>query len=80
METNILITMEDASSLTCGALLLSVVYQHSPWIHRQFYRGKVVFSKTVYAEGGFPKLAGLPTPWVKEISYYSFQNTKNFAC
>ena len=20
-----------------GALLLSVVYQHSPWIHKQFY-------------------------------------------
>ena len=26
-----------------SALLLSVVYQHSPWIHKQFYRGKVVF-------------------------------------
>ena len=25
-----------------GALLLSVVYQHSSWIHKQFYRGKVV--------------------------------------
>ena len=25
-----------------GALLLSVVYQHSPWIHKQFYRRKVV--------------------------------------
>ena len=29
-----------------GALLLSVVYQHSPWIHKQFYRGKVVFPGT----------------------------------
>ena len=25
-----------------GALLLSVVYPHSPWIHKQFYRIKVV--------------------------------------
>ena len=26
-----------------GALLLSVVYQHSPWIRKQLYRGRVVF-------------------------------------
>ena len=26
-----------------GALLLSVVYQYSPWIHKQFYRGEEVF-------------------------------------
>ena len=41
MEMNI--TMEDACSLTRGALLLCVVYQHSPWIHEQFYRGQVFF-------------------------------------
>ena len=38
-----------------GALLLSVVYQHSPWIHKQFYRGRVVFPRTVYLDGGFPR-------------------------
>ena len=32
------------------ALLLSVVYQHSPWIQNQIYRGKVV-------GGRVPKLA-----------------------
>ena len=37
--------------ITCGALILSVMYQHSPWIHKQFYRGEVfLFSGTVYAE------------------------------
>ena len=41
-----------------GALLLSVVYQHSPWIHKQFYRGKVVFPGTVYVEGGFTDVMG----------------------
>ena len=35
-----------------GALLLPVVYQHSPWIHKQFCRGEVVFSGTVSVEGG----------------------------
>ena len=38
-----------------GALFLSVVYQHSPWIHKQFYREKVVFSGTVYVAGGCPR-------------------------
>ena len=38
-----------------GALLLSVVYQYSPWIHKQFYSGRVVFPGTVYVEGGFPR-------------------------
>ena len=36
----------------CGVLLLSVVYLHSPWMHKQFYRGEVVFPGTVYREGG----------------------------
>ena len=35
-----------------GALLLSVVYQHSLCIHKQFYRGHVVFSGTVYVREG----------------------------
>ena len=48
-----------------GALLLFVVYQHLPWIHKQFYRGKMIFPGT--REGRVPKLAGLPMPWVKEI-------------
>ena len=51
-----------------GALLLSVVYLHSPWMHKQFYRGEVVFPGAVYVEGGCPrKLAGLPKPWVKKV-------------
>ena len=33
-----------------GALLLSLVYQHSLWVHKQFYRGEVVFPRTVYLE------------------------------
>ena len=37
-----------------GTLLLPVVYQHSPWIHKQIYRGEVVFSGTVYVEGQCP--------------------------
>ena len=38
-----------------GSLLLPVaVNQHSPWIHKQFCRGEVVFSGTVYVEGGCP--------------------------
>ena len=36
-----------------GALLLFVVYQHSPWIRKQFYKGKRVFSGIVYLDG-FP--------------------------
>ena len=38
-----------------GALLLSVVYQRSMWIHKQLSRGKVVLPETVYVEGGFPR-------------------------
>ena len=35
-----------------GSLLLSLVYQNSPWIHKQFYRGQVVFLGTVYTRDG----------------------------
>ena len=63
-----------------GALLLSVVYLHSPWIHKQFYRGEVVFLGTVYVEGGSPcKLAGLPKPWLKEVFMF-FSKHKGFLC
>ena len=50
--------MEDASSLRCGCVV------HSPWIHKQFYRGKVVFPGTACLRGGrVPTIAGLPTLW-----------------
>ena len=43
-----------------GALILSVVYQHSPWIQGKW------FSPNCLRGGRVPKLVGLPTPWVKE--------------
>ena len=61
-----------------GALLLSVVYQHSPGIHKQFNRGKEVFPGT--RGGRVPKLAGLPTPWAKEIFTLFFSKHKGFSC
>ena len=63
-----------------GALLLSVVCLHSPWIHKQFYRGEVVFQGTVYVEGGCPcKLADLPKPRVKDVFIF-FSKHKGFSC
>ena len=62
-----------------GALLLPVVYQHSPWIHKQFYRGKVVYSGTVYVEEG-DQASRLTQAKGKGRFHvqYSFQNTKVF--
>ena len=66
--------------LVPGALFLSVVYQHSPWIHKQFYRGKVVFSARNCLRGGrMPKVAGLLTQWVKEVFIF-FSKHKGFPC
>ena len=44
------IIMEDTSSLMRGALLLSAVHQHSPWIHKQFYRGQVFFFSGLFTQ------------------------------
>ena len=57
-----------------GALLLSVVYQHSPWIHKQFHRGEVVFSGSVYVKGGSPTL------WVNEVFILFFSKHIGFSC
>ena len=78
MELNI--AMEDSSSLTCGALLLSVVYHHSPWIHKQFCRGQVFFfffSGTVYMKPEGSQASQLTDAMGKENFHIMYSKNKN---
>ena len=56
---------EFTSMWMLGALLLSVVYQHSPW-QAILQRGSG-FLRDCLRAGRVPRLAGLPTPCVKEV-------------
>ena len=49
MEINIKKGRRNFTSISMpGALLLSVVYQHSPVIYKQFYRGEAQASRLLY--------------------------------
>ena len=63
-----------------GALLLPVVYQHSPWIHKPFYPGRGSGFLRDCLRGGVrvPKLASLPTPWVKGSFHIFLFKTQRF--
>ena len=52
MERNI--TMVDTVHFDMGAWCIITLCGVSGWIHKQFYRGEVVFSGTLYLKGGCP--------------------------
>ena len=72
--------MEDASSLRCGC----VVHYYCLWcisIHRGYTSNFIEekwFPLDCLRGGGVPKLAGLPTPWVKEVFMLFYSKYKSF--
>ena len=63
-----------------GALLMYVVYQHSPWIQKRFYRGKVVFPGIVYVLRKGSQASQLTEAMGKGSFYIILFKTQRFLC
>ena len=74
MEMNII--MVDTVHFDMGAWCIITVCGVSAWIHKQFYRGEVVFSGTLYVEGGCPSL--IADAMGKGIFHIIFFKTQRF--